>query len=110
MQSIFNVKQASQLKIVVTGKNYFKVGIILEVNNEVVVETRMAKRCIANYTNIPLHGFTYSALHPSFKRPFSVGKNLVLQNRVKVYYFVRIQPASIIRSKEESLIYFLQLG
>ena len=46
----------STLKVV-GGKSYSKFGIILEVNNEVVVKTCMAKRCIADYTNISLHGF-----------------------------------------------------
>ena len=46
----------STLKVV-GGKSYSKFGIILEVNNEVVVKPRMAKRCIADYTNISLHGF-----------------------------------------------------
>ena len=36
----------SALKVL--SKNYSKVGIILDVNNEVVVETWIAKRCIAH--------------------------------------------------------------
>ena len=47
---------------VVSEKNYSKFGIILDINNEVVVETLMAKRCIADYTNTSLHGFAYSVL------------------------------------------------
>ena len=47
----------SALKVV--SKNYSKVGIILEVNNEVVVQTRMVKRCMAEYTSTSLHGFAY---------------------------------------------------
>ena len=52
----------SVLKIV-SGKDYSKVGILLEVNNEVVVETCMAKTCIADNTNTSLHGFAYFVLH-----------------------------------------------
>ena len=69
----------SALKVV-SGNNHYKVGIILEVNNEFVVETLMAKRCIAYYTNASLHGFAYFVLHPSCKRPFFVGKNSNLFN------------------------------
>ena len=92
-------------------KRFLKFGIFLEVNNEVLVETWMAKRCIADYTNTYSHGFAYFVLHPSFKRPFFVGKNsnlklaftfwdLILWNRVKVYYyFVTMQWCSIIQKK-----------
>ena len=40
----------STLKVV-RGKNYSKFGIILDVNNEVVVEIWITKRCVADYTN-----------------------------------------------------------
>ena len=59
----------------VSGKTYYKVAIILEVNNEVVVKTSMGKRCIADYTNTFSHGFAYFVLHPSVKRPFFAAKN-----------------------------------
>ena len=52
----------SALKVVI-GENYSKVGIALEVNNEVVVEAWLAKRCIADYTNTSLHGIAYFRLH-----------------------------------------------
>ena len=51
----------SKLKVV-SLKNYFKVGIILEVYNDVVVETCMAERYVADYTNTSLHGFAYFVL------------------------------------------------
>ena len=54
----FSALGNSALKVV-SGKNYSTFGIILEVNNEVLVETCMAKRCIADYTNTSLHGFAY---------------------------------------------------
>ena len=66
-----------------------------------------------SYTSMSLHGLEYFVLHPSFKRPFSVGKNwdFVLRNRVKVYYyFATMQLGSIINYKEESLLHFLTLG
>ena len=100
----------------VSGKNYSKVGIILEVNNEIAVETRMSKRCIADYTNTSLNGSAYFLLHPSFKRPFFVVKNSNL------FYFLRfcftkpcesvllLQRVSIMRYKEESLLYIPTLG
>ena len=47
----------------VSGKNCSKVGIILEVNSGVVVETLMAKRCIADYINTFLRGFAYFVLY-----------------------------------------------
>ena len=46
----------------VSLKNYSKVGIILEVYNDVVVETCMAERYVADYTNTSLHGFAYFVL------------------------------------------------
>ena len=66
----------SALKVV-SGKKYSKVGIILEVNNDVAVERWIAKICIADYTNTSLHGFAYFIFHSSFKRPFFVGKKLL---------------------------------
>ena len=62
------------------GKTIPKVGIILEVNNEVLVKTWMTKRCLADYTNTSLHGFVYFVHHP-FKKPFLVGKNSYLLHR-----------------------------
>ena len=47
-RSIFSVKQISIKNV--SGKNCSKVGIILEVKNDVVVQTWMAKRCMADYT------------------------------------------------------------
>ena len=46
-QSIFSVLSNSVLKVVIGS--YSKIGVIFEVNNEVVVETWVAKRC--GYTN-----------------------------------------------------------
>ena len=57
----------------ISEKTYSKLQIILEVNNALVVETWMTKRCIADYTNTSLHGFAYFVPHP-FKRPLIVGK------------------------------------
>ena len=72
-RSIFSIKQVK----IKSGKweNYSKVGVKLEVNNEVLVEAWMAKRYIVDYTSTSLHDFAYFVLHPSFKRPFFVGKN-----------------------------------
>ena len=86
-QSIFSVKQHS----IESGKcqKYCKVWIILEVNNdEVVVETWMARRSIADYINTSLHGFAYFVLHPSFKRPFFAGENSNLLHRFKISFDV----------------------
>ena len=66
---------------VVSAKIYSKVGIILEVNIKVVVKTWMTRRSIADYTNTSQHGFACFILHPSFKRPFFVGKNSNLLNQ-----------------------------
>ena len=68
------------------GKTIPKVGIILDVNNEVLVKTWMAKRCIADYTNTSLHAFVYFVHHP-FKRPFLVGKNSYLLHRKSTLTF-----------------------
>ena len=68
---------------VASGKNYSEVWIISEVNNEVVVETWMAKRCIADYTNTYLHTFAYSVLRPSFKKPLKL--KLVLLFEILFY-------------------------
>ena len=68
------------------GKTIPKVGIILEVNNEVLVKTWMEKRCIADYTNTSLHGFVYFVHHP-FKKPFLVGKNSYLLHRKSTLTF-----------------------
>ena len=64
-----------------SAKNYYKVEIILDVNNEDVVETLMAKRSITDYMNTSFHCFSYLVLHSSFKRPFFVGKNSNLLRR-----------------------------
>ena len=80
-RSIFSVKN-STLKLI-SGKNYSKLEIILEVNNAVVLETWMTKSCIADYTNTSLHGFAYFVLHPFFKRPLIVGK------KSNLFYFLR---------------------
>ena len=73
---------------VVSVKKYSKVWIILEVNNEVVAETWMARRSIADYINTSLHGFAYFVLHPSFKRPFFAGENSNLLHRFKISFDV----------------------
>ena len=47
-RSIFSVKQINIKNV--SRKNCSKVGIILEVNNDFVVQTWMTKRCMADYT------------------------------------------------------------
>ena len=47
------------------GKNYSKVGVVLRVNNEVVVKIWMTKRCTADCTSTSLHGLAYFVIHPS---------------------------------------------
>ena len=75
---------------VVYAKNYCKVGIISKVHNEVVVETWMAKRSIADYNKTSLHGFAYYILHTSFKRPFFVGKNLFIYLFIYLFAFFEV--------------------
>ena len=45
------------------GKNYSKVGVVLRVNNEVVVKIWMTKRCTADYSSTSLHGLAYFVIH-----------------------------------------------
>ena len=107
----------SVLKVLI--KNYSKVGIILDVNNEVVVETWIAKRCIAD-TPVRLYmvlNILYSNLLLKDSSPWVKTQtcftiwDFVLRNRVKVYYyFATMQLGSIINYKEESLLHFLTLG
>ena len=67
----------------ISGENYSKLQIISEVNNAVVVKTRMTKTCIADYTNTFLLGFAYFVPHPSFKRP------LIVSKKSNLFYFLR---------------------
>ena len=53
----------SASKVVPIGKNYSKVGVVLRVNNDVVVKTWMTKRCTADYTSTSLHGLAYFVIH-----------------------------------------------
>ena len=69
--------------MLISGKNYSKLELILEVNNAVVVETWMTKRCIADYANASLHGFGYFVPLPPFERPLIVGK------KSNLFYFLR---------------------
>ena len=55
----------SASKVVPIGKNYSKVGVVLRVNNEVVVKIWMTKRCTADCTSTSLHGLAYFVIHPS---------------------------------------------
>ena len=77
----------------ISGKNYSKIEIVLEVNNAVVVKTWMTKSCIADYNKLLYNGFAYFVLHPSFKRPLIVGK------KSNLFYFLRscLHPRSSIR-------------
>ena len=70
-QSIFSVKQLS-IKSAKCGKTI--TGIVLEVDNNVVDETWMPKRCIVDYTNSSLHGFAYLYSILFLKDPFSYVK------------------------------------
>ena len=102
----FLVLSNSALKVL--SKNYSKVGIILDVNNEVVVETWMAKRCIDDYTSASLHGFAYFVLQPSFKRPFFVGKNSNLFYYLRFYFTKPRKSALLFRNDATRFHYKLQ--
>ena len=71
----------STLKLI-SGENYSKLEIILEVNNAVLFKKWMMKRCIADYTNTSLHGFAYFVPHP-FNRP------LIVSKKSNLFYFLR---------------------
>ena len=63
---------------VIRGKNYSKVGIIFKVNNEIVVETWIAKRYVADLYSILLKD---PSSYVKTKTCFTFW-GLVLQNRI----------------------------